>query len=161
MKKIIIISVSIIIAISGIAYFAVDYFGQKAFDALVDSASTLNIDTEAITKIAELPIPSEPPTENADVPKTEEAQKNNTVEKTGDVVKETPKPAKKEVTIEDKAQAINLVKSKFSAGEIADIQGKVARGLTSQEMSEIKSMVKSRLSAQEIAKIKEWYAKYK
>jgi len=161
MKKIIIISVSVIIALSGIAYMGVDYFGQKAIDALIDSAATLNIDSETIKKVEELQIPSEPPKTSEEPQKTPEAQKDGTVQNSDNTAKATPKPVKKEVTIEDKAQAINLVKSKFSAGEIANIQSKVARGLTAQEIVDLKAMARSRLSAKEIAQVTEWIAKYR
>lgn len=161
MKKIIIISVSVIIALSGIVYMCVDYFGQKAIDTLIDSASTLTIDSETIKKVGELQIPSEPPKASEEPQKTAEVQKDGTVQNSDDTAKATPKPVKKEVAIEDKAQAINLVKSKFSVSEIAEIQSKVTRGLTAQEAIDIKAMVKSRLSAQELAQIKAWYAKYK
>ncbi len=161
MKKIIIISVAVLIALSIIVYEGIDYFGQKALNALVDSANSLSVDSETIKKVEEIQIPVEPPKESPEPQKTEEAPNNNTAQQPQEAVKETPKPVKKVVSIEDKAQAINLVKSKFSAGEIAEIQGKVARGLTSQEIIDLKKMVKSRLSAQEIAKIREWYSKYK
>ena len=161
MKKIIIITVAVLVVLSLAVYEGIDYFGQKALNALVDSANSLNIDSETIKKVEEVQIPSELPKESPEPQKTEETSINSTEQKPQEIVKETPKPVKKEVSIEDKAQAINLVKSKFSAGEIAEIQGKVSRGLTSKELADLKGMVKSRLSAQEIAKIKEWYAKYK
>lgn len=133
---------------------------KKALDSLVGFLDSTNINQEIINKVEELPIPSDAPKESAEPKKIDDAANNNNGQlNSSDSVQETPKPIKKESTIDNKAKAISLAKSKFSAGEIARIQGKVAKGLKPQDIAEIKALVRSRLTAQEISKIRELYTK--
>jgi len=165
MKKIIIITVSVLMVASVAFFIGVDYFGNKAMNTLIDSVSSVSIDQGILQKIEEAQTKielSEIPIASAEPRKTDDAtNKTNEIQKSTDAVKATPKPEKKEITFDDKTQAINLVKSKFSVGEIAQIQSKISKGLTSNDVVEIKALVKSRLSEQEIVKIREWYIKYK
>ena len=136
----------------------VDFLEKKAFDSLVGSLDSGSIDQEILKKVEELPMPSDDPKESVEQIKPDNTVNNSNEQlNSGDAVQETPKPIKKETTVDNKAKAISLAKSKFSANEIARIQGKVANGLTPQDIAEIKALVKSRLSAQEIAKIRELY----
>ena len=138
----------------------VDFIEKKAFDSLAGSLDSADINQEIINKVEELPMPSNVPKESLERLKPDDTANNSNGQlNSSDAVQETPTPIKKETAIDNKAKAISLAKSKFSAGEIARIQGKVAKGLTPQDIAEIKALVRSRLTAQEIAKIRELYTK--
>jgi len=138
----------------------VGFLKKKAFDSFAGSLDSADINQETINKIEELPMQSDAQKESSEPLKPDDKANNSNGQlNSSDAVQEAPNPIKKETSVNNKAKAIILAKSKFSAGEIARIQAKVANGLTSQDIAEIKALVRSRLTAQEIAKIRELYTK--
>lgn len=60
----------------------------------------------------------------------------------------------------DKNNAIELLKSKFTAAEISRYMAKFAEGKISEVLPEIKQKLKERCTEEEIELIKSWYEKY-
>lgn len=62
---------------------------------------------------------------------------------------------------QDRADAIMLLQSKFTAEEIAHYMAMVAEGKMNEVLPEVKQKLKERCTEEEIAQIRDWYDKYK
>lgn len=154
MKKIIVIVFILTILAAGYFCFqkAYKYAGGKMVEQIVKENSLPENAT----------VPPVAPAEN--IPETENTSENeNTNEK-----KEGTKTETKENQVTENALPKNImdhpyVKSiyaRFSAGEIAEVSGMMAGGVTSEEKSRIKQIVFSKVSRSEINKLQEIYSLY-
>lgn len=65
------------------------------------------------------------------------------------------------ISPEDKADAFALIKSKFTAAELADYLKMAAEGKTSEALKDVKAKLKERCTKEEMAQLKGWYNEYK
>lgn len=65
------------------------------------------------------------------------------------------------ISPEDKADAFTLIKSKFTAAELAGYLQMAAEGKTAEALDDVKAKLKERCTEEEMKQLRAWYDEYK
>jgi len=92
--------------------------------------------------------------------KTDNQNRKEEKQDRGNQVSDKPSELSKKVDLSDRAEAIAIVSSKLTSGDMNRLRQLAQGGFTPEEKKEAKAIVKARLSSEEIKRLKALYYKY-
>lgn len=156
MKKIIAVTLVILLAAALGIFAGLYYIGNKIVDETIDEGISMLEDIgpelgDMDGDVSKSPAASEG--SGTGTAKADNGQKNPlSAEKLNEV--------KKKITAQDKMTAAAIVMSKFSTGDIKELKDMLAGGLTEEEKEKAQKMALDKFTSEDIEKFKEMYNKY-